>query len=174
MICRLLLVAGLLLSQYGFADDANRSQLAAEQEVPNVITQAVESVATEPAKTTAPAHGATPARASVVGSSVVTADPFAVVFGLLFIIALSRMNSVSMVSGQLMKIVAAQSVGPREKILLVDVAGQQILLGVAPGHISHLQSFAQPVITVSHSRGQDFSSKLKQLLSAKNSSTEQD
>jgi flagellar protein FliO/FliZ len=49
----------------------------------------------------------------------------------------------------------------------VDIAGQQVLLGVAPGRVTHLTSFDQPVITEATSSN-DFSSKIKQLMQATN------
>lgn len=114
---------------------------------------------------------------SAVGSSVVTAEPFTVVFGLLFVVSLiflvawllRRLGTVSMVAGQAMKVVATLSVGPREKVLLIDVGGQQVLLGVAPGRVSHLQSFEQPVVNIDSLPRSEFSSKIKQILAATNS-----
>ncbi len=106
-----------------------------------------------------------------VGSGIVSADPFTLVFGLLFIVLLiflvafllRKMGAGALMGGQSMKVVAALSVGTREKVILVDVAGKQILLGVAPGRISHLKDFEEPVV-ISGDRTDDFSSKLKKLL----------
>ena len=43
------------------------------------------------------------------------------------------------------KVLGAMSLGPREKLLLVDVGGKQVLLGVTPGSITSLQTLAEPV-----------------------------
>ncbi len=47
-----------------------------------------------------------------------------------------------------MKILAVQPLGAREKIILVDVAGQQMMLGVTPGRIVTLHVFDEPVLQV--------------------------
>ncbi|WP_101760502.1 flagellar biosynthetic protein FliO [Oceanicoccus sp. KOV_DT_Chl] len=94
-------------------------------------------------------------KSTAVGSGLVTADPIKVVGGLLFVVAIiflvawlmRRLGAIPAFTGQTMRVVSALSVGTREKIILVDVAGQQILLGVAPGRVNHLQTFEQAVIT---------------------------
>jgi flagellar protein FliO/FliZ len=108
---------------------------------------------------------------TAVGSGLVGAEPFTMMFGLLFIVLLifliafllKKINGGSFVGGQSMEVVAALSVGTREKVVLVDVAGKQILLGVAPGRVSHLKDFDEPVV-VNEERGDDFANKLKNLL----------
>ena len=42
-------------------------------------------------------------------------------------------------------ILGALSIGPREKLLLVEIGGQQVLLGVTPGSVTSLQTLAQPI-----------------------------
>ena len=42
-------------------------------------------------------------------------------------------------------VLGAMSIGPREKLLLVDVGGKQVLLGVTPGSITSLQPLAEPI-----------------------------
>jgi flagellar protein FliO/FliZ len=106
------------------------------------------------------------------GSGIVTTDPLSVVLGLMFVVGLillaawliRRTGALPMMTGQAIKVVAALSVGAREKVVLVDVGGKQILLGVAPGRISTLQTFDEPVIDTSNKNNTDFSSKFKQLL----------
>jgi flagellar protein FliO/FliZ len=49
---------------------------------------------------------------------------------------------------QFMKILAVQPLGAREKIILVDVAGRQMMLGVTPGRIATLHVFDEPVLSV--------------------------
>ncbi|TVP58336.1 MAG: flagellar biosynthetic protein FliO [Halomonadaceae bacterium] len=71
-------------------------------------------------------------------------------------------------NNQAMKVVAVLSVGQRERVVLVDVAGQQLLLGVTPQSVRTLQVFEQPVITPQGS-GNDFASKLQAMLSRNNS-----
>lgn len=162
MFYRLLLLAVLMFSHCALSDalsDIETDKALDSTTIPTTIPTTISTTI----PTTIP---------TTTGSGVVAADPFTVVFGLLFIVALifiiawvlRRMGSVSMLSGQPMKIVAALSVGAREKVLLVDIAGQQVLLGVAPGRVSHLQSFDQPVITPVAAGSNEFATKIKQLL----------
>lgn len=48
--------------------------------------------------------------------------------------------------GQAMKIISHLSLGVKEKVILVSVGEQQILLGVTPHSINHLKTFESPVI----------------------------
>jgi len=49
-------------------------------------------------------------------------------------------------NGKIMKILAVLPLGTREKIVLIEVGGQQLMLGVTPGQINTLQVFTQPVV----------------------------
>jgi flagellar protein FliO/FliZ len=62
-----------------------------------------------------------------------------------------------------MKVVAALSVGPRERVVLVDVGGQQLLLGVAPGRVNMLHRFEQPVIA-SDTPSDNFGDKIRHVM----------
>lgn len=158
MIHRLIFLALFLLTASAIADQNSTSADASEAAtvVAAEITREKKTLATNP----------------TLGSAVVTTNPLRVVFGLLLVVGLifavawllRRLSSVSMLAGQGMKVVATLSVGPREKVLLVDVGGQQLLLGVAPGRVSHLQSFEQPVIALDSQPSGEFSIKIKQLL----------
>ncbi|WP_222868234.1 flagellar biosynthetic protein FliO [Saccharophagus sp. K07] len=74
----------------------------------------------------------------------------AVVVGLILSLAWvsKRLSGGRLGNQKFMKILAVQPLGTREKILLVDVAGQQMMLGVAPGRISMLHVFDEPVMPV--------------------------
>lgn len=110
--------------------------------------------------------------ASAIGSGVSTASPLTVVFGLAFIVVLifacawlmKRLGAAHLGGVSGMKLVAGLSVGPREKVLLVEVGGKQVLIGVAPGRISHLQSFDERVIESTGAEPGDFSRRLKSLM----------
>ncbi len=109
-----------------------------------------------------------------IGSGVVNADPVTAIAGLVLIVFLiitigwliRRVGGVPMMGGQAMKVSAVLSLGGREKVVLVDVGDKQVLLGVAPGRVSHLQSFDEPVIkrTGTQAGEGDFSSTIKNLL----------
>src|SRR5512139_2218263 len=61
--------------------------------------------------------------------------------------ALRRVQGVGVAGGGRMKVVAGLPVGPRERVLVVDVAGKQLLLGVTATQITRLHEFPEPVIT---------------------------
>ena len=108
----------------------------------------------------------------VEGDKVVTADPWTVIVGLLFVVglifaaawALKRFGAAGFSANQHMKILSVLSVGPREKVMLVDVAGKQILLGVAPGNVRQLHYFERPIVDEQETPSSEFASKLKQFL----------
>ncbi len=58
-----------------------------------------------------------------------------------------------------MRVLGVMPLGTREKAVLIQVGGKQILLGVAPGRVSHLQSFDEPVIDEKNV-GNGFASRL--------------
>lgn len=106
------------------------------------------------------------------GAALVTANPLAVILGLMAIVGLilvlgwllRRLNGVAAFNGRSMKVVAAMSVGPRERVMLIDVAGTQILIGVAAGSVNALHHFESPVITPPETPSADFQKKFQQLL----------
>ena len=107
------------------------------------------------------------------GSAVVTADPLTLILGLLFVVGLillaawllRRLGAVSLVGGQLIRPVATLSVGTREKIVLIDVAGKQMLVGVTAQQITPLHSYEQPVVDPDKSRsGGEFSMRFRQVM----------
>lgn len=61
-----------------------------------------------------------------------------------------------------MKTVASLAVGPRERVVLIEIAGEQWLLGVAPGQVNLLHKFDEPVIAGSDN--QEFAARLRQVL----------
>lgn len=67
-----------------------------------------------------------------------------------------------------MKILATLPLGTRERLLVVDVGGQQILLGVTPSEITSLHVFETPVIDPDQAGGSsEFSQKLMSILQKK-------
>lgn len=91
----------------------------------------------------------------------------AAVIALIFVLGryARRLQGFSIGNHQSMRIVASLSVGAREKILLVQIGEQQLLLGVASGRVNLLQSFDEPVIQgASSTDKQSFISHLKSAL----------
>ncbi|WP_341939246.1 flagellar biosynthetic protein FliO [Marinimicrobium sp. C2-29] len=69
-----------------------------------------------------------------------------------------------------MKIVATLPLGTRERLLVVDVGGQQLLLGATPQQIRTLHVFETPVIDTSDTaHPADFKQKLMAIMQHKNS-----
>jgi len=123
--------------------------------------------------------------AESVGSGVPSHSSYLiqVLLGLFFVLALvfaiawliKRVGHGTLVGGQQMQVLASLPLGTRERVLLVDVAGQQLVLGVAPGRISTLHTFSEPVVNV-RTRGDssDFGAKLRELMGAGVIETQQD
>jgi flagellar protein FliO/FliZ len=168
-LSRLLLVLVLLWGQPVVAADTEQpAQVGLTDEKKTVQTTV--AVAEPPPLFTSPISAKKPVPAT--GSAVVTSDPFTIIFALLFIVLLiffvawlmRRVGAIPIANGQAMKVVAGLSVGTREKVILLDVGGEQLLIGVAPGRISHLHSFEQPVVNPDSIPVSEFSLKLKKLL----------
>ena len=110
----------------------------------------------------------------VKSAPVTTSSPLTVLIGLLFVLAvifglawlLKQYNNSGMVGNKAMKIVASMPLGTRERVVLIEVADKQILLGVAPGSVNSLHVFDEKVVGDSE-QSSDFSSKLKQVLQAR-------
>ena len=80
---------------------------------------------------------------------------------------LRKFSSVSMRSGGSLRILGGMSVGGREKVVLVQVGQEQVLIGVAPGNVRTLHVLEQPIPeTRPQAAGSgNFSEKFKQVLS---------
>jgi flagellar protein FliO/FliZ len=86
---------------------------------------------------------------------------------LLFVIAVIylfawylRRHQSSGVLNQKMTVIAALSVGARERVVLVQLAEKQILLGVSPGRVNLLQAYDQPILDNHHAAQQSPFAKL--------------
>ena len=118
------------------AQPAQTAQPAPAQSVAPVATPAA-----GPAAVVAPA---TPAAATSSPSSA--GSLLQVVFGLLVVLGLlagalwflKRMGGGRFAPGSVVKIVGGVSVGNRERVMVVEVADQWIVIGVAPGQVSTL------------------------------------
>lgn len=75
-----------------------------------------------------------------------------------------------------MKIISAMPLGTRERLLLVDVGGKQLLLGVTATQINTLHVFDEPVAQAEKPApiASDFSQKLMAILQQKNVATPND
>ncbi|MDG1580325.1 flagellar biosynthetic protein FliO [Pseudomonas sp. GOM6] len=103
------------------------SLLAAEQSVPQATT---------------------PLASTDVGSQLVQLMlGLLVVVALIFALAwlLRRVQQIGPRGNQAIKLVASQALGPRDRLLLVQVGGEQILLGISAGRITPLHVLREPV-----------------------------
>ena len=92
----------------------------------------------------------------------------ALVVGLIFVAAWAMRRVAPGASGShsAIRIVAAMPVGPRERLVLVDAGGRQLLIGVTAQQISALHSFEEPPLPPSASPGPggDFAARLREML----------
>ena len=132
-------------------------------------------VAVAPAAPAA-ATAATPAVATTAPSSA--GSLLQVVFGLLVVLGLlagalwflKRMGGGRFAPGSVVKIVGGVSVGNRERVMVVEVADQWIVIGVAPGQVSTLASMPrqeQPAAQAAPG-APNFSAWLKQTIEKRN------
>ena len=94
----------------------------------------------------APAAGSAAPAVSAGGLVSVT---FALLAVLAAIFALAwltrRMRMLGNRAGNALEVVASTPLGPKERAVLLKVGEAQILLGVAPGHVTALHVLAQPI-----------------------------
>lgn len=78
--------------------------------------------------------------------------------------ALRRLQGGAAAANAQLRVVAALSVGPRERVLVVDAAGTQLLLGVTATRISLLHEFPQPVVATERPVATEFAARLRQAI----------
>ncbi|KQV80440.1 hypothetical protein ASD15_15405 [Massilia sp. Root351] len=95
----------------------------------------------------APATAIDPAQApTATGSLLTTIFSLILVLGLLIGLAwlLKRFGPKTITGGAHVKLVGALSVGARERILVVEVGGQWIVVGASPGRMNALATLPRP------------------------------
>nr|WP_256356627.1 flagellar biosynthetic protein FliO [Pseudomonas sp. PDM32] len=104
-------------------------------------------LAAEPVATAAAA--AAPAVSSGVGGQLTQlVFGLLLVLGLIFLLAwlLRRVQQAGPAGkGQVIEIVGSRALGPRDRLMLVQVGNEQILLGLSPGSITALHVLKEPV-----------------------------
>lgn len=90
------------------------------------------------------------------------------VVGLIFFLAwlLRRMQGAAPKGGQVIEIVGSRALGPRDRLLLVQVGNEQILIGHTPGSIEALHVMAEPVEVAASARQAtpEFAQRLMELM----------
>ena len=114
------------------------------------------------------------AAASNIGSSSLAGQLSQLALGLLVVVGLifalgwllRRVGPMAGQGGQHIRLLSSLPLGPRDRLLLVDVGGTQMLLGASPGRINTLHVFEQPVADLSQAAAgnSDFARKLQAIL----------
>ncbi len=89
------------------------------------------------------------------------------VIGLIFALAwvMRRVQQIGPRGNQAIKLVASQALGPRDRLLLVQVGGEQVLLGLTAGRITPLHVLKEPVsLETAEPATPEFAQRLMELL----------
>lgn len=116
----------------------------------------------------------TPAAGPVQGPAVdPVGNPWGLLAGLVFLLLLAaaawwlvrRMGGLNgAVAGADMRILASLPLGPRERVVIAQIGSEQWALGVAPGRVSLLHRFPEPIVQPGRGDRDDFSRRMRQLL----------
>lgn len=119
-----------------------------------------------PAAALAAGKGATLSETGTVHTIMSLGLGLVVVLGLIFGCAwlVRRVNGLHGVNTSAMRIVSVMSVGQRERIVLLEVGGQQILVGVTAHNVRTLHVFDEPVVSPKSPRDSEFASRLQSML----------
>ncbi|MDH4553582.1 flagellar biosynthetic protein FliO [Pseudomonas sp. BN417] len=124
--------------------------------------------AAEPAATVAAAAPSpAPASTGMAAQLGQLALGLLLVVGLIFLLAwlLRRVQQLGPRGGQVIQLVATQALGPRDRLVLVQVGGEQILLGLSAGRIAPLHVLKEPVQLVeAQAASPEFAQRLMDLL----------
>ena len=90
------------------------------------------------------------------------------VIGLVFMLAyiMRRFNVTHAGSSQL-KVVASMMAGTKERVLVIEVGGEQHLLGITSQNINHLAKLDTPIVTEKMTSGENFKEKLAMFMAGK-------
>lgn len=89
------------------------------------------------------------------------------VIGLIFLLAwlLRRVQRLAPRGGQVIKLLATQALGTRDRLVLVQVGNEQILLGLSAGRIAPLHVLKEPVhLSDAEPATPEFAQRLMELL----------
>ncbi|MFV3385979.1 flagellar biosynthetic protein FliO [Pseudomonas sp. NY15364] len=89
------------------------------------------------------------------------------VIGLIFLLAwlLRRVQQLNPKGGQVIKLLSSQALGPRDRLVLVQVGNEQILLGLSAGRITPLHVLKEPVhLADAEQAAPEFAQRLMELM----------
>ncbi|MDV9034090.1 flagellar biosynthetic protein FliO [Pseudomonas sp. RAC1] len=116
----------------------------------------------------APAPAAAPAPDSLSGQLAQMVLGLLLVVGVIFLLAwlLRRMQLAQPRGGQVIEILGSRALGPRDRLVLVQVGKEQILIGHSPGSIEALHVLAEPVPVPDSARqaAPEFAQRLLELM----------
>lgn len=78
--------------------------------------------------------------------------------------AVRKVNFARVRSDNAIKIVASLSLGAREKLVLIQIGGQQILFSMTPGAINKIVSFDEPVVSENDAGLSNFKRTLQEIM----------
>ena len=110
---------------------------------------------------------AAPAVGSVSGQLTQLVLGLLLVIGLIFVLAwlMRRVQRIGPGNGQVIELVGSRALGPRDRLVLVQVGEEQILLGITPGRITPLHVLKQPVhVAQTQTATPEFAQRLMELL----------
>ncbi|WP_026077957.1 MULTISPECIES: flagellar biosynthetic protein FliO [unclassified Pseudomonas] len=114
------------------------------------------------------AQAAAPALGSGVGGQLTQLVlGLLLVVGLIFVLAwvLRRVQRIGPGNAQVIELVGSRALGPRDRLVLVQVGDEQILLGITPGRITPLHVLKQPVdVAQTQAATPEFAQRLMELL----------
>jgi len=135
-------------------------------------------LAAEPAATAATAATTAAAVAAPVASSGVAGQLTQLVLGLLVVVGLiftlawllRRVQRAGPAGkGQVIELIGSRALGPRDRLMLVQVGNEQILLGLSPGTITALHVMKEPIqVPDAQQATPEFAQRLMELLGKDN------
>ncbi len=119
------------------------------------------------AEPVAQAAAAAPVGSGVGGQLTQLVLGLLLVVGLIFVLAwlMRRVQSVGPGNAQVIELLGSRALGPRDRLVLVQVGEEQILLGLTPGRITPLHVLKTPVsVDQTKSATPEFAQRLMELL----------
>jgi len=95
----------------------------------------------------------------VITAAFALALVIALIFGLAWL--LRRLPGTGLCTGDGLRVIAGMSLGGKERAMVVDINGTQLLLGITPGAISLLHTLETPLPENTPARLPAFASLLK-------------
>ena len=130
-------------------------------------------LAADPAATAPAAAAAAPVASSgIAGQLTQLVLGLLLVLGLIFFLAwmLRRVQQAGPAGkGQVIQLIGSRALGPRDRLMLVQVGNEQILLGLSPGTITALHVLKEPVqVPDAQQATPEFAQRLMELLGKDN------